>query len=63
MYTFYLHEKDFVLEAAIFTWYFLISFTQSSVTLKNGCTQLCYFFTNEIKNSTHMHEKSLRPKQ
>ena len=60
MYTFYLHQKDYVLEAAIFMWYFSISFIQSSVTLKNGCKKLCYFFPNEIKNSAHQHDTTSR---
>ena len=37
--------------------------SQSSVTLKNECKQLCYYFPNEIKNSTHLNEKILRLKQ
>ena len=63
IYTFYLHEKDYVLKAAISMWYFFISFIQSSVRVKNGYKQLCYFFPNEIKNSTHSHEEISRPKQ
>ena len=37
--------------------------TQSSVTLKNECKQLRYYFPNEIKNFTHLNEKILRLKQ
>ena len=37
--------------------------SQSSVTLKNECKQLRYYFTNEIKNSTHPNDKILRLKQ
>ena len=37
--------------------------SQSSVTLKNDCKQLRYYFTNEIKNCTHPSEKILRLKQ
>ena len=31
--------------------------------LKNECKYLCYYFLNEIKNSTHSNENILRLKQ
>ena len=31
--------------------------------LENECKQFCYYFLNEIKNSTHSNEKILRLKQ
>ena len=37
--------------------------SQSSVTLKNECKQLHYYFPNKIENSIHSNEKILRLKQ
>ena len=37
--------------------------SQSSVTLKNECKQLCYYFPNEIKNSSYSNKKILKLKQ
>ena len=36
--------------------------SQSSVTLKNECKQLGYYFPNEIKNSTHSNERNFQTK-
>ena len=40
-----------------------IKSSQSSVTLKSECKQLCYYFPNEIKNSSYPNEKILKLKQ
>ena len=37
--------------------------SQSNVALKNECKQLCYYFPNEIKNSSYPNEKILKLKQ